>query len=652
MQKLKIVEISCTGCKICVTLQRKSFRNIIFYFNYSFISHPYMKKLYSFIVATLLGICGVQAQDVTFTIDFDDASAVTVTYNYDQPYEVHDGVNTFTASMYESYQITVKSGYAFASITDQNGTVQSVYSGVWYVSIYDKDQWNGKAFTVKTINLDASRDASFSMTIDNTTNLLAMLGGTSSSIELFEGTHEYKFNSEVETELYLSTYASKPIYRVELDGVALDQSDLWTMTIPLTPGCNINVINTYPDMPAVINVVYDEEANPGLLKSVSLNYENSVAWDGKPIDCQVGDNVSLILDTQKYKVEEVVINGVSQDLTYFYGTVNFTPTAAENTVEIKAHAFGNITAYVTIDHPEAIKLYAGYYGVEDYRVNLVEGRNKVEVPENANVLSWVANSGYEIVKVLNGDGVELFNNSVYATEGMELYFETKAFVLDQDFVFYVDDPTAAMYYFRLTNSRRDDYDIEAGYNLIPFTESFNPFELSFAGAPMGQTYLNGELVPPMYEGGTYWNLNINNGDVVKCFLKNVPVECPVTVNCEGEGEVTFTRDLIDVVADWQKGFTCFAGTQVVIAPNETTECELYVNNFIYRPDEAGAYTVEITEATTLDMKLTSKSGINDVTVDNEGDNTIYNLQGIKVGESTSTLPAGLYIRGGVKVVVK
>lgn len=78
-----------------------------------------MKKLYSFIVAALLGICGVQAQDVTFTIDFDNAAAVSVTYNYDQPYEVHDGVNTFTAAMYESYQITVKPGYAFASITDK-----------------------------------------------------------------------------------------------------------------------------------------------------------------------------------------------------------------------------------------------------------------------------------------------------------------------------------------------------------------------------------------------------------------------------------------------------------------------------------------------------------------------------------------------------
>lgn len=554
--------------------------------------------------------------------------------------------------MYESYQITVKPGYAFASITDENGTAQSVYSGAWYVSIYSRDQWDGKAFTVKTVDLNASRNDSFTMTIDNTANLQAMFGGTSSLIDLYDGTHEYKFNAEVETELYLSTYANKPIYKVELDGVEINQSNLWTVIIPLTPGCQVNVTNTYPDMPAVVNVVYDEEATPGLVRSMSINYDNVSDWNGKTIDCQIGDNVSLFLDTQKYKVDKITINGDEQDLTYFYGNLSFTPTQAENTIVIEAHPYGTLTTYVTIDNPDAIKLYAGYYGSEDYRVNLVEGRNVVEVSENNNVISWVANSGYDIVKVVTGEGLEITNTSVNATEGLELFFETKAFVLDQDFVFYVDDPTAAMYYFRFTNNRHDSYDIEAGYNLISFTDSFNPFELSFAGSTMGQTYINGELVPPMYEGGTYWNFNLNNGDVVKCFLKAAPVECPVTVVSEGEGEITFTRDLIDVVADWKEGFTCFAGTQVVIAPNETTECELYVNGWAYRPDEAGAYTVEITEATTINIKLTSKSGINDVTVDGATDNTIYNLQGIKVGESTSTLPAGVYIRGGVKVVVK
>ncbi|MDE6288695.1 MAG: hypothetical protein K2M00_07935, partial [Muribaculaceae bacterium] len=511
---------------------------------------------------------------------------------------------------------------------------------------------NGKSFFVMTVVLYAWRDASFTMTIDDINNLAAMYSGTSSELTLQEGTHEYKFNSEVEKFLYVSTYANKPIYKIELDGEEVDRTDPWSTSIPLTPGCQVNIINTYPDMPAVVNLVYDAEATPDLIKNANINYESVSGFDGKTINCQVGDNVTLFVDSQKYKVESVTINGEPEDLSYFYGNISFTAMEAENTVVIDAHPYGKLTTYVTIDNPEAVKFYAGYYGVEDYRVNLVAGRNTIEVPENANVLSWVANNGFEIVKVENGEGMEISSSSVNATDGMELFIETKALVLDETFVFYVDDPKAAQYYFRLTNSRSDNYDIVAGYNVIGFTQSFNPYELSFAGAPMGLAYLNGEAVPPMYEGGTYWNFRFKNNDVLKCYLTAAPVECPVTVVSEGEGEITFTRDIIDVIANWAQGFTCFAGTKIVIAPSETTECELIVNGWAVRPDESGAYDLEITEPTTLNIKLTSKSGITDAVVDGDVDNTIYNLQGIKVSESASELPAGVYIRGGVKVVVK
>lgn len=80
------------------------------------------------------------------------------------------------------------------------------------------------------------------------------------------------------------------------------------------------------------------------------------------------------------------------------------------------------------------------------------------------------------------------------------------------------------------------------------------------------------------------------------------------------------------------------------------------------PTAAGQYTLSMNsttfccdgaqypEAYSTTFNYTATTGVEDITVDAADDNTIYNLQGIRLDSEWNELPAGLYIRGGKKVL--
>lgn len=610
-----------------------------------------MKKFYSFLMVALLGVLSLSAQDktITFTIDFDDPNAVTVTKDYSQTVPITAGVNTFTVPLQTSFDIRINSGYAFESIVNKAGTAQSFYYGSWYLSLWD-DSNDGEAFVVKTINLDASRTASFSLTVDNAQMVSASFSGTSERLALQDGTHEYKFNPEVENYLYLSSAGSRKLYRVTLGGVEIPID--YSVAVPLTPGCEVTVEANYPDIPVTITIEYDEAATPNLVNNASINYSSVSGFNGKTLTAQAGDYIDLYVDTQKYKVDEMFINDEPYTPQYFYGSISFT-VAGDTKVSIKAHPYGDITTYVTVDYPENITFYAGYQNPGNI-VTLNPGRNEVKVSENTPVLSWTPNNGCEIVSVTTGTGEEITSTSVTATEGLELNIVTKKIVLDKSYVFWVDNTAAAQYYFRVNNSRREEFPIVDGYNIIDFTDSFNPYQISWAGAPVSYLYVNDEPLSPMYEGGSYWELTAQDGDVVKAFLSSSPTKCNVTFTVEGDGDATLTHDIIKTLAGWREGFSCFTGTRVAIAPAEDViEAQCTVNGTLVNPTEASVFEFTVDNpATEVALVLKTPDGISDIELDDNAPKAIYNLQGIKVSGDRNNLPAGFYIIDGKKVYVK
>ncbi|MGM9860703.1 MAG: hypothetical protein ACI31C_08105 [Muribaculaceae bacterium] len=612
-----------------------------------------MKKFYSFISIAFIAIFGLQASaQVTITLNIDNPDAVYLTFNYaeDPEFTLVAGDNVITRDTYTSVQVNLKSDYAFESILDENGTAQSVYGSTFYTGCYPDNE--GKTFYIKTIDLNATRTASFTLTVDDPSQVMASLKGTSAVLTLTEGTTTYKFDPNVETSLYVASRGYKNLYKVTLNGEDVPITDS-SVEVPLSDGCDVVVEAIYPEIPCNLEFVYDAENCPGLITSISVNY-NTVEFDGKNLSVQVGDNVAINFN-RDYKVDAITINGVDQDLTYFYYYLSFTPTE-DAVINIAAHPYGTVKATVNVNEPAAFLVYK-QYGSADNLLTLNAGDNEVELSENGATIFWKLAAGYELVSASSVvEGVETDqseNNYIDVVEGMTIKLEGKAIVLDKQFVFWVDDQSAAMYYFSIQNYVRDNYTVENGYTVIGFTDAYCPFAFGWAGAASTQLYLNNVLVDPLYSGGSTFNVTPEDGDVVKAYLAAEAVECSVAVTAEGEF-IPGTTATVDILVPQElTDFTCLNGTQVCITPDanaEVSECTL--NGEAVAIGEDGTYTFTITEASnTLYVKVDKESGISAISLDGNNANAeTYNLQGIRV--TSSNLPAGVYVRGGQKIIVK
>ena len=631
-----------------------------------------MKKIYSFFAVALIALFSFSANaTISITVNLDNADAVTVTTsgaNYGDPeveVPVQTGDNVFTSeddTAYIRYNIIPKDGYAITSIVDENGTALSgFYGGTAYVYLYS--YYSGKHWYVSTMNLEEARTASFTMTVDDPSLVTATLSGTKSRLDVQEGTVTYKFAPDVENVLTLFSQGDKNIYSITKNDEPIPV-DSYSVQIPLEDGCNIVVQAQWPDIPCSVSLQYDHEATPNLITGAAVNYENVDLVDDS-FSCQLGDEVAVYMNSNDYNVTGIKINGEEQNMSYFYGNLYFTVSQEENVVEITAAPYGTITAIVNVTCKDAFSVYKQYQSPENL-VEIVEGENIIELSQKNNSISYSVNPGYELVSATKTEGdldpIDI-SNSPYIydiTDGMVINLVGQAEVLDSHAVIWVDDMSAANYYFSFENAKRFNYatSMENGYTEFDFSEnSYNPFGLGWAGDNIQKfVFLNGEAKNPNYDGGSFWNLTIADGDVVKAFVAAEPVNCTVSIDAEEGVATEVTVDRISPVTDWSEGISCFNGTEVAIAasledPDKTVVVTLNDESLVAGEDGKYVFVVEnVTNSVSITTTTSGvKSMISDKTV-----SPVFNLQGIRVANSDdlNNLPAGVYVVDGKKVVVK
>lgn len=631
-----------------------------------------MKKIYSFFAVALIALFSFSANaTISVTVNLDNADAVTVTTsgaNYGDPeveVPAQTGDNLFSSeddTAYIRYNIIPKDGYAITSIVDENGTALSgFYGGTAYVYLYS--YYSGKHWYVSTINLEEARTASFTMTVDDPSLVTATLSGTKSRLDVQQGPTTYKFDPNVENVLTLFSQGDKNIYSITKNDEPIPV-DSYSVQIPLEDGCNIVVQTQWPDIPCSVSLQYDHEATPDLITGVAVNYENVDLVDDS-FSCQLGDEAAIYMNSNDYNVTGIKINGEEQNMNYFYGNLYFTVSQEENVVEITAVGYGTITAIVNVTCKDAFSVYKQYQSPENL-VEIVEGENRIELSQKNNSMSYSVNPGYELVSATKTEGdldpVDI-SNSPYIydiTDGMVINLVGQAEVLDSHAVIWVDDMSVANYYFSFENAKRFNYatSMENGYTEFDFSEySYNPFGLGWAGDNIQKfVFLNGEAKNPNYEGGSFWNLTIADGDVVKAFVAAEPVNCTVSIDAEEGVATEVTVDRISPVTDWSEGISCFNGTEVAIAasledPDKTVVVTLNDEPLVAGEDGKYVFVVEnVTNSVSITTTTSGvKSMISDKTV-----SPVFNLQGIRVANSDdlNNLPAGVYVVDGKKVVVK
>lgn len=384
----------------------------------------------------------------------------------------------------------------------------------------------------------------------------------------------------------------------------------------------------------------------------------------------------LSLDTDGFNVTGATYNDVStgEKSIFSWGSPNEFQVFGGGEIVFDAVANPEIHFTITIDDPEHLKVYKGYYSTyyDNYEITGFE-------PGVPKELSFQSTNSYILITLMPEDGylAHAFNktegtnlrNNFYANDGDDIEITVGQPHRDSEAILFIKnrDIPNTTFSFRLPDETYlpDTENFEEGYNVLKFDPAF---DIPFYFMPNGQNfwsdetfiYLNDVLLENEQTYGYGVTLDLKANDVIKMFFgmvnDNFDGEAPefhdVTIEHNGEKNFTVKKDHVVEVSELSA--KAHEGTRFDIIPHDGHELEVTVND---NPVELveGAHTFTIDGPSTI--KVTEEqSGISAIAAD-AADTDVYNLQGIKVLDNATpaqvkALPAGLYIQGGKKIVVK
>ncbi len=613
-----------------------------------------MKKFRTMLCAAAAAIFGLAANaqepaKVNFTLDIDDASHVKVYVNYAE-YTVQTGANPITVDEYTQVQIEGVSPWEVKSVADAaSGTAMGdIYQGTWSQNINSYD-YPGKTLKVVTYNPDDARTGSFTVNVDNASMVQFMRMNGYRMIELKDGENTIKFDPATETLYGISPINYQvPLYQVKVgDEVKEPQGSRYEITVK--EGDIVDITAVIPPTPVTCTFTFDGEDIEGCISSLTANGEPVEIVDGK---ATVLAGQTLVINfSNGYAIDEFKVNGST---TYTYGSSYQQVIMADTEFSIKAHAYAKIAAKVNISDPAAITLYRGYSSSNDV-IELTAGENTIEVFENNSIISWQCNTGYLLNSVdVNDTALPSYDTYYTVAANDVITFNVDKLVLDQKAQIWINNREAATQHFNFENSNRDQYTISTGYNEIEFIASWSPFILSWYSETITNcaVYKNGTAVDPTYpeyftpSAGNF-TISIANGDVVKIFLNEEPVECNVTFTVADGAAATVVADRIAPVEDLTAAYTCFKSTELAITPADGSIVKVGEDQIL--PDENGICTLTVNDpATAIAVEADPKMAISEISAAANGAAAAYDLQGRRVLRPAK----GLYIINGRKVLVK
>ena len=424
------------------------------------------------------------ASAVTFKVKVGNPDAVKCTVN-GTPRELTTE-NDFDVAEYTGVVFTAVEPYYITNVTNQSGTTAGgYYQGTWnfYPSSYDE----GSVYTIVTVNLDEMRTSEFTVNVDDPSLVIAQLSGYNRTLNLSAGANKIKFDDVTENILYIkSANYSKPLYEVKLNGEKVEaQYDNYIVN--LSNGCTVDVTAQIPDIDINVTFKYTAEDGKGAIKTVYVDQQEVADFNGTSLTMKAGQSLGLA-DNPDYQIASVKFNGTPISWTGGYTYTQALMSDVE--VEVDAKPYGTISATIEIDDPTNIILYRGYEYNNDV-INLVQGKNSVEVSEKNALVSWKAADGCYITSVTAGsETLDEYQTSYTLTDGITLKFVTGKIVMDRTAVVWVNDRSKANYYFSFQGSDRSSITLENGYNIVSFYEKMTPFMLGWAGQdPDSYTHL-------------------------------------------------------------------------------------------------------------------------------------------------------------------
>lgn len=617
-----------------------------------------MVKLYKLIMASVLSVVALAVNAINVTINVDSPERVKLSVNSVEQ-EIVAGDNAFDVEEYSSISIQAQAGAMLKSVVRASDGSSEYISGMTNTSIYISSGMEGEKWTVTSMLESDVRTGACRVKVDDASKVRMQRSGTYTDVVLTDGWNDVRYIPDTETQLMIcSAYYGTPLYKVTLNGETVD-SQYGTWYVNLSEGAEIEIMANFPDIDVPVRFVYADEDSKGFITGVSVDGESTDRYNGQDFTVKAGALMTISMNTTDYGLDEFSVNGTPVSL--YSNSYSMTVTEETN-ISVKAHKYGTISATIDIDNPDNVIVYRGYY-YENNVMNLIGGKNTIELSETNTLLNIKAASGCYITSVTdsNGNTYSADYNNVYnvtMSEGLTLTIVSGAIARDCQAVVYIDDRQAPAQYFSFTRSDRSEVDIVTGYNTVNFYSGDMPMGLSWYGAPYANVYLNDKSVAPLYEGSTTYQLELADGDVLKLYLASNPVARNVNFSVgEGvnAGDITVKRDMIKTVSDWNEGIKVFDGTQIDVAVADAENTAVTVDGVSVEQSE-GVFTFVVKGDSDVKISKNGNDGISNMSAGTAAGHDVYNMLGVKVLDKAdagrvSELPAGCYIVNGRKVIV-
>lgn len=629
-----------------------------------------MRKFYSFLMLAVMTVATsfTAKADINITLKVDDATRLTAYYQYtDQSdwtsKQVDLDLTQFTGENGGTFSIPASYGYVYVNATDGNTITSAVNEtsgsqagtgSTTYFYLY-----GDATLSITSADLESTRTASCVVNVDDASKV-SLSYYTGSSISLVNGENTIKFNPNNETPFQIShTNYGETLYEVSLNDTTQTAS-YGRYQVAVADGDTLDIKANFPDEPTTITFSYGEnEAEVLGCISVKVDGVTVEDFDGKTLTAKLGQKITIVGDINLYNFNySIYVDGSS---TYFSSSYEFTATKSEYAITINATKYSTYNVYAVVDNTDQISLYAGN---SNSAVSIVAGdTTAIALTSNSNYINVMPATDCYISSILvNGNEYSSNYGTSSVTvrnlaENDTIVITSGKIVRDKTASIWVDDITAAPYgYSCYRYSDRASVTLISGEAVsFNFADNDNPYYMSFYSPTYCVVFNNGIYVTPQYEGSTSYYMTFADGDNAKVYLASSPEKY----------EVTFTQEVADAVTsvatdgqaneNWATGFTVLTGTKVTVAVDNTIAV-VTVDGEKAATDDNGNYVVDITKATNI--VISKSSGVEGVSIENIAkDNNVYNMQGILViknatANDLTSLPAGLYIINGKKIVIK
>ncbi len=624
-----------------------------------------MKKFLLLMLLVLAATLGAVAQEmINFHVVLDDASRVKVTEIYwdssisstvDNELTVQDGDNAFTIENYHTLQIKAIDGYMLKKCIRESNGSDNYISNKQQTQIFADSNVEGETFTVTTCTEAECRTASVTVNIDQPEAINMQRYQINGFITFTEPTNVVTYDPTDELPLSItSKNYSQKLYKVTVsEGTVEESYGTWRVT-PAN-GAVIDVQVAFPDKDVTYTLVSESGNFDFLRVRAGIPLEDVDITSGS-YTVKAGTPVEYIFDTNNYKIEEFLINGVPSTNLYSY---SFT-AADDATHSFKARPYASFDARVHVNQPDKVRvLKGGLYGdlIEGvdgvFTVPLKEPYN-VQLTVSANTDNYISDIRIEPepeTPVNNGKSWFSYN----CTGECDIYVEISEVAYDKKTALYIDN--AGLLDYLSSSSQFDNSAVfpepATGYNIYTVSLAKSPAAVNgyITGVgPVSKVYLNHKALEKTSEWSTIYNVDYQGDDIVHIFVENDPEVATLSFDCDEGLEVEAIHNKVVPVADLDATLELFKGDEVSVKVDAGAhEYVFTVNDETLEPNEEGMHVFNLAAAANK-VKIGRVNLLDNVSVDAAADAEVYNLQGIRV--DASSLAPGMYISAGRKFRVK